>query len=227
MEYGAGYKNHYLNITKTYPSVLALKLFLGNNPEFTMRNVDLENKKILDLGFGDGRDLSLFTTLGLDVYGVEVLSEVVSHTQKQFDQIDANVTLKQGVSVRTGFEKDFFDIVYAAGSVYYLLDENAHIRQALSHVQEVLKKDGLFLGSLARSGTHVVKGSEKIDKNRIVLKDSFYKVREGQYYHVYNTMDEVKEDFDACGFDIISLTESDVNWFGTNESLYFFVAKKR
>ena len=36
-------------------------------------------KKILDVGFGDGRDLLLFNDLGFSSYGVEVNKEVVEH----------------------------------------------------------------------------------------------------------------------------------------------------
>ena len=80
------YRNHYLNIGKTYPSSFALKCFLGNNPELNLSRLDFSGKKICDIGFGDGRDLNLFLDLKMDVFGVEPDSTIVNHTKKKFYQ---------------------------------------------------------------------------------------------------------------------------------------------
>ena len=63
------YRNHYLQISKTYPSAFALSVFLEKTP--ISRFVEkISPGKICEIGFGD-EDLNLFIDLGMNVYGVE------------------------------------------------------------------------------------------------------------------------------------------------------------
>ena len=55
MTVNQAYIDHYLRIGKVYPSILALKLFLGNNPNFSFKTHDLRGKKILDTVFVCGK----------------------------------------------------------------------------------------------------------------------------------------------------------------------------
>ena len=105
----ARYSGHYLKIRSVYPSVLALKFFLGNNPEFSLRGENFKSKRILDIGFGDGRDLRLFLDLGFEVFGVEVSADVVKHTS---EKISGAATLSVGFNNETGYSNDMFDYVY-------------------------------------------------------------------------------------------------------------------
>ncbi len=59
------YRNHYLKEKQIYPSVFALKLFLGNNPNLSLQVNSFKGKKILDVGFGDGRVLRNSSTASL------------------------------------------------------------------------------------------------------------------------------------------------------------------
>tara|TARA_B110000014_G_C20041099_1_gene541122 strand:- start:82 stop:768 length:687 start_codon:yes stop_codon:yes gene_type:complete len=220
------YTDHYLRIDEIFPSVLALKLFLGNNPIFTFRDHNLNNKKILDIGFGDGRDLYLFHKLKMQVFGIEVDPLVVKHTSSKFKNKGLSITLKTGTNNNTGFNKNFFDIIYASASIYYLVDEFHRIQESYRHCWEILKEGGYFVGSLARFDAHTTVGAHQLDANRLILEDPFYKFRKGQYYHVYNSQDEIKKDLVESGFEIITINNYDVDWFGTRETLYLFIAKK-
>ena len=220
------YIDHYLRIGKVYPSILALKLFLGHNPNFSFKTHDLRGKKILDIGFGDGRDLALFCELGMDVYGTEVDPDVVQHTASKFESYGLSVSLQSGVNRETGFEDGLFDIIYASASIYYLLDENHRIHETYGHCANILKTDGYFVGSVSCADNHTTADAIKLDSNRLILEDSFYQFRKGQYYHVYNSQEELKNDLEAAGFKTIAITNYDVDWFGTRETLFLFVAKK-
>ena len=57
MTVNQAYIDHYLRIGKVYPSILALKLFLGNNPNFSFKTHDLRGKKILDTVFVCGKKI--------------------------------------------------------------------------------------------------------------------------------------------------------------------------
>ena len=108
------YRMHYLSIDQVYPSTLALKMFLSNNPDLNLLDHNFQNKKILDIGFGDGRDLVLFCQLGFETFGIEVDREVVSHTSSKFKKWGMKVDARVGFNDDTGYTSNFFDYVYSS-----------------------------------------------------------------------------------------------------------------
>jgi SAM-dependent methyltransferase len=226
INYNKEYKDHYLNINKVYPSVFALKFFLGKNPNFSLRDYDFKGKKILDIGFGDGRDLLLFNDLGFYSYGVEVNKEVVEHSAKKFKEMGRDIKVSFGFNDQTGFKDNEFDFVYGLATLMYLRNEDILINNVISHVYNILKKDGFFIGSFTRADSHVTKESKLLDKNRIIMKDPFYKQREGQIYYLHHSREEVVKDLKSAGFKNILVSEFSADWFGTEENHYLFVARK-
>ena len=220
------YRSHYLKINKTYPSVIALKLFLGNNPDFDIQKEKPNIKKIVDIGFGDARDIGFFLDLGYNVSGIEPDSNVVKHTINKFKDYDNKPDLKVGTNMKTGFKDSTFDVVYSSAAIYYLPSLEYSILDAFKESYRILQHDGLFMGTLARSDIHTVSEAEKINNNIFILKDPFYKYREGQVYHTYTNKSEIISDLSKTGFHDILIYDYDVDWFGTRETLFIFVAKK-
>ena len=130
------YIDHYLNIKDVYPSVFSLKMFLGNNPNLDLRDKDFSDKKILDIGFGDGRDLILFSRLGFQAYGVEIDEDVVNHTSSKFNSIN-NIKLSIGYNDKTGFEPNTFDYVYSVAALMYLRNESLNVHDILNHSYDI------------------------------------------------------------------------------------------
>lgn len=215
-----------MNINQVYPSVFALKMFLGKNPDLDLRGEDFSGKSILDIGFGDGRDLVLFHSLGFDVFGVEVQKKVVEHTQKKFKKFGIKSTLTVGYNDETGFEQNSFDYVYSNAALMYLRSEVSNIHGTLSHIYDILKTGGRLLGTFTSFDSHITRDSSKIDKNRIICKDPFYKQREGQIYWLHSSKEEVERDLLNAGFFNCKVYNYDVDWFGTREAAYIFVASK-
>lgn len=220
------YRQHYLNIDAVYPSVFALKMFLGKNPRFSMNGTDFKGKKILDIGFGDGRDLILFCNLGLHVYGVEVDADVVHHTRVKFEELGLDISVQVGRNDTTGFEDNSFDYVFSAAALMYLNDENTNLHDILSHTLSILKPNGYLIGTFARSDSHITSEATWLTENKIIVKDPFYKLRAGQHYYVHQSKNAAKQDLEAAGFRDIIIAEYDVDWFGTRESMFMFVATK-
>lgn len=220
------YRKHYLDIDTTYPSVFALKVFLGNNPHLKNNKFSLKDKKICDIGFGDGRDLHLFHNLGMIVYGVEPDKEIVEHTRNKMFHEGSNVSLTVGTNVETGYQNSFFDIVYASGSIYYLPSEAFTIKDSLREANRILKFDGDLFVTFARSDSHVTQNAKSIDANTLILEDPYYNFRRGQRYHVYNNSHEIKNDLESSGFSVNYIADYDVDWFGTRETLFLCHAKK-
>jgi len=225
-DYSENYVKHYLNINAVYPSVFALKMFLGRSPELNFTNIDFSKKSILDIGFGDGRDILLFHNLGFEVFGVEVDQKVVEHTKKKFTKMGIKSNLSVGYNDATGFAPNTFDFVYSSAALMYLRNKHSSIRKTLNHVFEIVKPDGYFLGTFTKNNSHITLGSIEIDQNRIICKDRFYKQRKGQLYWVHHSKEEVEFDLLNAGFKSCKVFSYDVDWFGTHETAYLFVANK-
>ena len=207
-------------------SVFALKMFLGNNPDLDLRDEDFHGKLILDVGFGDGRDLVLFHNLGFEVFGVEVDEQVVEHTKRKLQSSGMRTTLSVGYNDETGFGRNSFDYVYSCAALMYLRSEESNIHKTLSHIHEIVKPGGRFLGTFTRSDSHITRDSTKIDQNRIICKDPFYRQREGQLYWLHHSESEVESDLLNAGFSDCKVYDYDVDWFGTKETAFIFVATK-
>lgn len=220
------YARHYLSINSTFPSVIALKYFLGRNPKLNIQREDLVGKKVCEIGFGDGRDLSLLSYLNMDVSGVEPDSEVVRHTLEKYQGQGLNFDLKTGTNMDTGFKTNYFDIVYASASMYYLPSEKFTINDSLREANRITKDNGSLFATFARYDSHVTKNAEVIDKNTLILEDSYYGFRKGQRYHIYNNKVEIEIDLVNHGYTPTYIGDYDVDWFGTRETLFLVIAKK-
>jgi SAM-dependent methyltransferase len=224
--YTQNYIDHYLGIDQVHPSVFALKMFLGKNPDLNLTGIDYAGKSILDVGFGDGRDLILFHQLGFNIFGVEVDETVVKHTEKKFAQAGIQTSLSFGYNDETGFPKDTFDVVFSSAALMYLRNDESNIQKTLKHVYGIVKPGGYLFGTFTRFDSHITKESSKIDENRIICKDPFYRQREGQLYWLHNSKQEAVDDLHEAGFADCNVYEYDVDWFGTRETAYMFFAVK-
>ena len=61
---------------KVYPVEFVVRAFLGTYPKLKTDTASLRGGRVLDLGFGDGRNLPLLADLGLEPHGVEITEEI-------------------------------------------------------------------------------------------------------------------------------------------------------
>lgn len=92
-----------------------------------------EKLKILALGCGTGAELDFLSKLG-DVTGVDYSMEAVSFCKKSFHNVI------QGNAEKLSFPDESFDLVVAFDVLEHINDD----RKAVSEINRVLKKNGLF-----------------------------------------------------------------------------------
>ena len=65
-----------------YPVEFVVRAFLGNYPRHKRDKSGLSGaNRVLDLGFGDGRNMPLLHNLGMRVFGVEISQDICDLTQ--------------------------------------------------------------------------------------------------------------------------------------------------
>lgn len=99
------------------------------------------NKKILDLGCGNGRLYELFKFKMVGYYGIDVSEKMIEIAKERYPTANFRV----GDALNLPFPEDFFDDVYGVAVFHHIPSENFR-RKFLSEAKRVLKTKGkLFL----------------------------------------------------------------------------------
>lgn len=138
------------------------------------------NPKILEIGCGNGRNMSYRSEL--NIRGIDYSQKLVDIVNKKFD--DNNKAIKANMT-KLPFENNSFDYIMCI-AVYHHLDDNDKRKKALLEMQRVCKPNGnIFLQVWAYE-------QPEDSRRKFVKGDNIvtWKKRDGslcgeRYYHVY------------------------------------------
>ena len=82
MTVAEGYQSEYrpealLDNPHCYPVEFVVRSYLGRYPSLKMDKARYPGSTVLDLGFGDGRNLPLLRNMGMRVHGIEITEGIV------------------------------------------------------------------------------------------------------------------------------------------------------
>ena len=162
----------------TFPEQFLVKIFF--DPIFKQKFNLFSDKKILDLGCGFGRNISLFQEFSSKIHCCDPSREALSYVQK-FWNVD--VSLLKPPEVK--FEEKF-DLIVACNSIYYL-ESSFTFNDYLENVLSSLRKRGLIIVSFLGKNHSFLQGasfhSQDIYKIR-KLNNLKYINRAGQFIFV-------------------------------------------
>src|SRR3982751_4195611 len=78
------------------PVEFVVRGFLGNYPRLKTDSHVYPGKSILDIGFGDGRNMPLLHNLGMSVSGIEISDELCRLTKDRMARLGVNITARVG-----------------------------------------------------------------------------------------------------------------------------------
>jgi len=119
------------------------KYFLGES----------KNKRLLDIGFGEGANLLYFATEGFDCFGTEIAGNRLKLVQNKFKKTGKKAMLKLVDSNSLPFADNFFDAIVAWQSIFY--NDKKGYQKILAEIFRTLKPGGSFLCSTV-SNQHAV-----------------------------------------------------------------------
>jgi len=115
--------------------------------KLVLKDIDLNNKSILDIGCGTGGvEVVLAGEFDIDrVTGIDVEPQLVERTQKRVDKkgLSAKVKVELVDPGPLDFANNEFDIVFSKDSMIHIPDKNA----IFSEILRVLKPGGVFAAS--------------------------------------------------------------------------------
>lgn len=210
--------------TKVYPTEFVVRTFLASYPNLHFKK-PRHGDKVLDIGFGDGRNTAFLCDLGLQVSGIEITQGIVDQTNARLLALGHNANLRVGRNSSISFDDASFDYVLACHSCYYC-DEGQSLLDNLQEYFRVLKNDGYLIASVANKLSFIFEGAQEQPDGSMLITNDPYKNRNGYRLYAFTTTAEIERYFSAL-FKNFSFGTADNDYYGILERQFWVVCQKR
>ena len=161
------------NPEKVYAVEFVVRTLLGTYPGLKLDRTVYRGAKILDLGFGDGRNMPLLHDLGFEIHGVEISEEICRLTQSRMGRLGVPVRLETGTNSHIPFGDGAFDFTLACHACYYV-SPGERFADNLREIARVLRAGGRFIFSLPKTDTYILKDAAPVG-------DGHYRITQDPY----------------------------------------------
>ncbi|MBX9891042.1 MAG: class I SAM-dependent methyltransferase [Chitinophagaceae bacterium] len=215
-----------------YPTEWLIRTLLGSYPQLDFDNSKFRNSKLLDIGFGDGRNFMLFDNCGADIHGVEISKDICDLVYKKFEN-QMKLELRVGRNSNIPFEDNFFDFAIASSSCYYV-DEGTVFADNINEINRILRPNGWFIANFplfnkdypSINESFILENNEKIDDEHIVIRNDIYGLRNGyKFWAVRNKehlIDSIGHKFKNFSFSVLL-----DNFYGVQINMLVVVCQKK
>jgi SAM-dependent methyltransferase len=212
------------NPDRVYPVEFVVRAFLGNYPRHKTDKASYSGKRVLDLGFGDGRNMPLLHNLGMEVSGVEISQEICDLTETRMKSIGIDVNLKVGRNHNIPYSDDFFDTVLACHACYYI-DPDTRFEDNLREIARVLKHGGSFVFSVPIGTSYIMRGAKDLGNGHMEIANDPYGVRNGYVLKKFDTEAEIQTALSPI-FTDLEIGSCRNDFWGIDEHVWVVVCRK-
>lgn len=213
------------NAEHVYPVEFVVRTFLGTYPNLKMDRSSYAGSKILDVGYGDGRNMPLLHNLGFQVYGVEISSEINELAEERMKRLGVPVTVKVGRNVSLPFDNGFFQYVLACHACYYV-DEGTRFEDSLAETYRVLAPGGVYICSVPMHDTYILQDAEKLGDGYYKIKSDPYNYRKGTIFRAFESREEIAQTF-GSRFEDLRIGFCDDDFYGIRQKVWIVTCKKK
>jgi len=190
----------YNNFAKDFSKIATKQNIVNIKAIYEQFNFSLKNKKLIDLGCGDGENLVHYQTKGAEVYGIDASKELVKIAKSKLPVADIRVEFFEKLS----FKRNYFDVVVSK----YAMQHSSKIEPIYKEVVRVLKKDGIFIFLVTHPVRQIFEKQQKSkDYFKQVMVESL--ILDGQLTvkELSHTFSEYLSEYFFKHFEIISFIE--------------------
>ncbi len=213
------------NPDKVYPVEFVVRTLLGTYPNLKLDRMSYRGAKILDLGFGDGRNMPLLHDLGFKVYGVEISDEICRLTQTRMERLGVPVKLKTGSNSQIPFGNETFDFILACHSCYYV-SPGENFADNVREIARALRGGGRFIFSLAKTDSYILKGAVSLDNSHYRITQDPCGLRNGSIFCAFASRQEIVDKL-GVAFDDFALGLCENDFYGTYEKVWIGTCLKK
>jgi SAM-dependent methyltransferase len=210
---------------KVYPSEFVIRAFLGNYPGHHFDRSTFTGKRVLDLGFGDGRNLPLLADLGMEVHGVEVTEAICNLITQRMAQAGVRVDARVGRNCELPYADAYFDYMLASSACYYM-DPGRTYADNLREIARVIKPGGWFVHSLPMPTTFIMDGAKDLGDGHMEITRDPYGVRVGAILKKFDSETEI-ERYLAPHFTDIRIGSCRDEYWGSKVHLWLVACQRR
>lgn len=174
------------------------------------------NKKLMDVGCGNGRDSLFFSSHGVEVTGVDASEAAIDRLNK-YDIQNSMFVCDDFVTCKALYQMQY-DYFYSRWTIHAISERQEN--ELLKNISMSLKKGGLFFIEARSVADELYGKGKEVAKNSFVYNDHFRR---------FIDKVELKEKLEKLCFEVIYMKEGD-NFSKTKESnpvLVRIIAKKR
>jgi ubiquinone/menaquinone biosynthesis C-methylase UbiE len=212
------------NPLRVYPTELVVRMFLARYPKLNLDKSLYPGAKVLDIGFGDGRNTVFLCDQGFDVYGTEITEDIVRLTQERLQKHNLKATLSVGRNSSLPYEDGFFDYILACHACYYI-DDGQTMVDNLREIQRVLKPGGTFLTSVPQNSTYLLRDGIRLEHGATKVTKDPYNNRVGYTIHGFDDQQDIEMRFSAF-FENFRIGSTQSDYFGIEERCYWIVCQR-
>ena len=129
---------------------------------------DISNKKLLEIGCGNGHSLKYVADKGAaELWGTDISPTQIERTKSYLSShgIDARLVCAPMES-ECGIPKDYFDLVYSVYAIGWTTD----LDQTFHQIASYLKKDGIFIFSWS----HPIHKCVAVEDHKLLFRNSYF-----------------------------------------------------
>jgi SAM-dependent methyltransferase len=200
-----------------------VRTFLASYPGLSFRRPG-RGERILDVGFGDGRNTVFLCDQGFSVSGTEITQGIVDQTRARLRKLGHTADLRVGRNSRIPFESSFFDCILACHSCYYC-DEGESFADNIREYARVLKAGGQLVASVACRSSYIFEGALECSDGSLLVRSDPYGNRIGYRLHAFRERNEI-EAYMTPLFSGFSFGFADNDYYGIVERVFWVVCQK-
>jgi len=173
-----------------YPVEFVVRTLLGSYKNLSLDKSKFLGSRILDLGYGDARNMPLLSNLGFEIHGLEISDEINNLAQQRLSALDVSATLKTGHNTNIPYPDSYFQYILACHSCYYVR-ENESFTDTLNEISRVLDSNGIFICSLPFNDTYILHGAEILADGHYRIQNDPYQLRNGTIFRAFSSRQEI------------------------------------
>jgi ubiquinone/menaquinone biosynthesis C-methylase UbiE len=222
----AKYEHYYAkrSSVKVYPTEFVVRTFLANYPQLNFKK-PVAGDRILDIGFGDGRNTAFLCDQGYAVSGIEITQGIVNQTLERLKKLGQTAELRVGRNSSIPFDSEYFDYILACHSCYYC-DEGQTLLDNLHEYSRVLKKDGFLIASVANKLSYIFDNAKELPDGSMIIMNDPYNNRNGYRLHAFVATTDIEQYFSPL-FKNFSFGSADNDYYGISERIFWIVCQKK
>ena len=210
---------------RVYPVEFVVRAFLGRYPRLQNDPSSYPGTRVLDIGFGDGRNLPLLAELGMTVYGVEIAEEICAQTRHRMQQLGVAADLRIGRNHALPFDGQFFDHVLACHSCYYV-DPGTRFDDNMREIGRVMRPGARFVFSAPIGSSYILHGARDLGGGHVEITNDPYGMRTGCIMKKFDNEDQIHAAV-APWFTDVRIGSCRNDFWGIDEHVWIVVCQRR